>query len=81
MPRLIKMESKESNEEPKPDIGKCFSCDWSGNLDLCELDEDGSYEEGYYMVHVCPSCQSKGTVEPDMSKQQYEKWQEWRRSL
>lgn len=67
------------NPEPKPDIAICQECDWKGKVTDCELDQESSWESGYYTIHICPECEDGGVIEYDMSPEQLAKWEEWRK--
>lgn len=43
-------------DSPEQDRGGCEQCGWVGDISNCQIEREGSYEEGYYDVHLCPSC-------------------------
>lgn len=66
------------NVEPEPDIAICSSCGWRGPTSQCETETDGSWEECYYEVHVCPECEDGGCVDNYvMSEKQAALWNLW----
>ncbi len=38
------------------DRGGCEQCGWVGDVSSCQIEREGSFEEGYYDVHLCPVC-------------------------
>lgn len=65
----------DESKAPNPDMGECLECDWKGYLNECGQEEDGSWEEGYYRVHICPKC-GEG-VDYTMSEEQAELYHIW----
>ena len=71
-------QEREESTEPKPDIACCSSCGWRGPTATCQTESEGSWETGYYQVHVCPVCEDGGCVDDyDMSPEQLAKWNAW----
>jgi len=71
--RLI--EHMDKDPEPLPDLADCEECGWHGKVIDCVKEEEGTYEEGFYIADICPECGSG--VMYDMSIEQVEKWNEW----
>lgn len=46
-----------------PDIALCSSCNGRFKASDCETEWEGSFEEGYYPVHVCPECEDGGCID------------------
>ena len=70
--------SHDADREPRPDIGVCLKCGWKGDVSDCEVDEEGNFEDGYYMIHLCPNCDDGGDIDYKMSEERAKEWQEWR---
>jgi hypothetical protein len=70
--------SSDTSREPSPDIGVCSKCGWEGDVGGCEMDEEGNFEDGYYMIHLCPNCDDGGDINYKMSEERAKEWQEWR---
>ena len=68
----------DKNAEPSCDLGKCTKCGWKGKLEGLELGKDGSWEEGYFDVPLCPICDDGGCIdEYDMSDERNAEWLAW----
>ena len=75
----IFFDKKEIDDEPKPDIAICGKCNWKGLVSGCDIDQDGTWEEGYYDIHLCPKCEDGGCIDNyDMSEKRAKEWQEWK---
>lgn len=62
--------------EPKPDKYHCYLCEYNFDIVDCDEHEEGDWENGYYIVHSCPSCGDSGG-EYTMSKERAEEWYKW----
>ena len=72
------MDAVKLDCEPTPDISICANCGWKGNVSECELDQDGDWETGYYIIHLCPVCEDGGCVDDyTMSEKQEILWNDW----
>ena len=69
------MDIAKTNSEPLADLAQCMDCDWKGLVTETSIGEDGDWESGYYLVHLCPRC--GGGVEYDMSTERLTEWSEW----
>lgn len=68
----------EDNPEPKPDIALCSECGGEFHVSKCKIEEEGSWEEGYWPVHVCPQCPDGGCVDDyTMSAERADEWNKW----
>ena len=77
---LLKILTSESlnNEEPLPDMAICSICGWKGKVSDCETDEEGDWESGYYVVHLCPVCEDGGCIDDYfMSRKKSVEWRNW----
>jgi hypothetical protein len=63
--------------EPTPDIAKCGECGWTGTTTDCDTEQDGTWEEGYYDVDLCPKCEDGGCIEYDMTPERMIEWEKW----
>lgn len=52
-----------SDWEPTPNIAICSQCGWQGSVSKCEQDQEGDWENGYYMIHLCPKCEDGGCID------------------
>jgi len=43
-------------DSPAQDRGGCDQCRWAGDISSCQIKREGSLEEGYYDVYLCPVC-------------------------
>lgn len=43
-------------DSPAQDRGSCEQCGWVGDVSSCQIEREGSWEEGYYDVQLCPVC-------------------------
>ena len=65
------------SKEPKPDIAICSEgCRWEGSVKECVREEEGDYENGYYMVDVCPTC-GECIGDYTMSDERALEWDNW----
>lgn len=71
-------EELNKNVEPQPDIAICSICGWKGSINLCHIDEEGDFETGYYLIHLCPVCEDGGCIDNYeyslKAAQEYDKW-------
>jgi len=68
----------DSSGEPKPDLAVCSECKGKFLVEGLETETDGSYEDGYYIVHLCPTCPDGGMIEDyTMSEDRAREWNEW----
>ena len=44
-------------------IGRCSTCNFEAPTDKLETDEEGDWEYGYYLIHLCPKCDDGGCVD------------------
>ena len=78
MSDLLCYNAKPIDDEPPADIAICSTCGWQGDASKCKTEQDGTWEEGYYDVHLCPKCEDGGCVDDyTMSDEQHKRWQEW----
>ena len=69
---------EDTNQKPLCDIGICSECGWRGDVINCRIEQEGSWEEGYHDVHLCPVCKDGGCIDDyDYSTKQYIKWVKW----
>ena len=75
--------SLKTDRPPQCDIAICSECGWRGLVSDCEMEEEGSYEEGYFEAPVCPKCEDGGCLDNyDYSPEQFKLFKEWeKRSL
>jgi len=59
---LLCCDIKSVDDEPPVDIAICSVCGWQGVTSECDIEQDGTWEEGYYDVHLCPKCEDGGCV-------------------
>ncbi|MBD3263400.1 hypothetical protein GF374_03405 [Candidatus Woesearchaeota archaeon] len=65
------------NGEPRPDIAVCV-CGWRGSVKDCEKAQEGNWEHGYYIIHLCPRCEDGGDIiDYDMTPQREQEWWKW----
>ena len=70
---------KKKDTEPLPDIGICSECHGRYPLDKCPAEEDGTWEEGFYAIHICPRCLDGGCLDDyDYSPEQLRKYEKWK---
>jgi hypothetical protein len=70
--------SSAGDAEPMPDIAICSTCGWKGPVIECEKGQDGSWEEGYYDIDLCPKCDDGGCVDDyDMTADRSLEWIKW----
>lgn len=75
---FLVLSRSSKNVEPKPDIAKCSACGWSGKASLCAVEKEGSWEEGYYDIQLCPKCEDGGCIDDyDFSFWQWLKLEWW----
>ena len=41
----------------------CSTCGGNFPIEDCETEQEGSYEEGYHDVHICPVCEDGGCID------------------
>lgn len=71
-------EFKLSNPEdiaPTPDLARCEECNWAGRVSDCFTSEEGDWENGYYLVDLCPEC--GGGIAYDMTRKRAKEWNKW----
>lgn len=74
----IQQSFKDESVEPMPDIAICSECGWKGPVSDCETDQEGDWESGYYLIHLCPKCEDGGSIDDyDMSETQLKEWKLW----
>lgn len=70
--------SSVGEPEPLPDIAICSACGWRGKITECETEQDGTWEEGYYDIHLCPKCEDGGRIDDyDMTADRCLEWLKW----
>lgn len=75
---LLAYLTEKYDAEPKPDMAHCSSCGWSGNRLVCETEQEGDYESGYYAIDLCPKCDDGGCVDDySMTKERAAEWNKW----
>lgn len=56
--RTITLKDLPTQEQ---DRGSCEQCGWVGDVSSCQIEQEGSFEEGYYDVYYdvykCPACE------------------------
>lgn len=62
--------------EPKADKYHCYLCEYDFDIADCDEHEEGDWENGYYIVHSCPSCGDDGG-EYTMSEERAKEWCRW----
>jgi len=55
--------NQKMSEGPLPDIAICSGCEWKGHVSECKTDEEGDWENGYYIIHICPICEDGGCID------------------
>lgn len=79
--RSILLLDIERDTEPKPDIACCSNCGGRFPVSECPTEEEGDWETGYYLTHVCPKCDDGGCVDDYcMTSECAEKWNEWKKN-
>lgn len=59
----LKFKFIEDDREPEPDIALCSECGGAFHVSKCKTEEEGSWEEGYWTMHVCPKCPDGGCID------------------
>lgn len=80
MERLMDLYSlNPKSPEPKYDLCSCSSCGWNGRVSDCDTDTEGTWEEGYYLIHLCPNekCDDGSIDDYFYSKEQLKKYRKW----
>ena len=70
--------STKDDGEPQPDRARCSECNGEWPIEDLPTEEDGDWESGYYMIHLCPDCEDGGCIDDyTMSEDRAREWSEW----
>jgi hypothetical protein len=47
----------------KPNTAICSACGWEGPIADCDTETEGTWEEGFYQIHICPKCPEGGCID------------------
>ena len=72
----IELMRADDTREPSPDLYHCYLCEANFDISDCDEHEEGDFENGYYIVHSCPSCKDDGG-EYMFSEQRAREWVIW----